>query len=108
MVEIIDAPVKIEHLIREVSILSRAGLLTKEKALIVQHMRACGIAEKQKPRRSLTVFPRQSIARLGSFVASAHQIEAASSASFATVLMFRAVPYAAAGILSFERPIPAP
>jgi len=34
------------------------------------------------------------------------QVEAASSASFAMVLMFRAVPFAAIGILSFERPMP--
>src|SRR5690606_35559642 len=33
--------------------------------------------------------------------------EAASSASFATVFMFRPVPTDAAGILSFERPMPA-
>jgi hypothetical protein len=33
---------------------------------------------------------------------------AASATSFATVLMLRAVPLAAAGIFSFERPMPAP
>jgi hypothetical protein len=33
---------------------------------------------------------------------------AASSTSFAMVLKFRAVPSSAAGIFSFERPIPAP
>ncbi|MBN9047427.1 MAG: DUF190 domain-containing protein [Rhizobiales bacterium] len=37
VIEIIDAPDKIERLIPEVLKLSRAGLITKEKALIVQH-----------------------------------------------------------------------
>lgn len=46
--------------------------------------------------------------RLGGYVPSATQIDAARSASFAMVLMFRAVPVASAAILSFERPIPAP
>lgn len=35
-------------------------------------------------------------------------LETASATSLAMVLMFRAVPFAAAGILSFERPMPAP